>query len=60
MKPIRLQIMSEQGVEATISPDGSQGGVDDFYAMVSVKDFIEKESLWYRHHSVLLIRVDVD
>lgn len=36
MENIKLRIRSEQGIEATIECDGSQGGVEDYYAIVSV------------------------
>lgn len=46
MKPIKLQIVSDQGVEATIVSDGSQGGANDYYAVVSVTGFIENKKIY--------------
>lgn len=46
MKPIKLQVVSGKGVEATISSDGSQGGEEDYYAVVSVEGFIEEKKVY--------------
>jgi hypothetical protein len=41
MKQIKLRVVSDNGVEATISTDGSQGGVEDYYSVVSVEGFMK-------------------
>lgn len=46
MKPVKLRVVSEDGVEATISTDGSQGGVEDYYAIVSVDGFIKEKKVY--------------
>ncbi|GEM_PF-3148267 len=46
MKNIKLRISSEQGIEATIECDGSQGGVEDYYAIVSVKGFMTDKKVY--------------
>lgn len=46
MKPIKLRVVSDEGVEATIYSDGSQGGVEDFYSVVSVSGFIEEKKVY--------------
>ncbi|WP_108815067.1 hypothetical protein [Loktanella sp. Alg231-35] len=46
MKPIKLQVVSDRGVEATISSDGSQAGVEDYYAVVSVEGFVEEKRVY--------------
>ncbi len=46
MKPIKLQIVSGETVEATISSDGSQSGEDDYYAVVSIKGHIEEKKIY--------------
>jgi hypothetical protein len=46
MKPLNLRIVSDDGVEASIYTDGSQGGANDFYAVVSVTGFIENKKIY--------------
>jgi len=46
MKPIILNVVSSDGVEATIQTDGSQDGADDYYAIVTIKDFIEQKKIY--------------
>lgn len=46
MKPIKLKVVSDQGVEATIFSDGSQGGVDDFYSVVSISGHLEDKKIY--------------
>jgi hypothetical protein len=46
MKQVKLRIVSDQGVEATISTDGSHGGVEDYYAVVSVDGFIKEKKVY--------------
>ena len=46
MKQIKLRVVSDDGVEATISTDGSQGGVEDYYAVVSVDSFIKEKKVY--------------
>ncbi len=46
MKPVKLRVVSEDGVEATLSTDGSQGGVEDYYAIVSVDGFIKEKKVY--------------
>lgn len=40
MENIKLRIRSGQGIEATIECNGSQGGAEDYYSIVSVNGFI--------------------
>ncbi len=46
MKPIKLQVVSDKGVEASISSEGRQGGVEDYYAVVSVEGTIEGKKIY--------------
>ncbi|KZY36544.1 hypothetical protein A3731_43190 [Roseovarius sp. HI0049] len=46
MKQVKLRVVSDDGVEATISTDGSQGGVEDYYAVVSVDGFIKEKKVY--------------
>jgi hypothetical protein len=46
MRKIKLHMVSNDGVEATISTDGSQGGVEDYYAVVSVSGFIKEKKVY--------------
>ena len=46
MKPITLRVVSDEGVEATICSDGSQGSVDDFYSVVSVSGFMDEKKVY--------------
>ena len=46
MKQIKLRVVSDDGVEATISTDGSQGGVEDYYAVVSVEGFMNDKKVY--------------
>ncbi len=46
MENIKLRIKSEQGIEATIECDGSQGGAEDYYSIVSVEGFITDEKIF--------------
>jgi len=39
MRPIELKIVSTNGIKATIKTDGSQGGSDDYYAIVNIEGF---------------------
>lgn len=46
MKPIKLNVVSPEGVEATIQTNGSQDGADDYYAVVTIKGFIERKKIY--------------
>lgn len=46
MKKIKLRVVSDNGVEATISTDGSQGGVEDSYSVVSVEGFMKDKKVY--------------
>ena len=46
MKQVKLRVVSEEGLEATISTDGSQGGAEDYYAVVSVDGFITEKKVY--------------
>lgn len=46
MKQVKLRIVSDDGVEATISTDGSQSGAEDYYAIVSVDGFIKEKKVY--------------
>ncbi|MEP3847406.1 MAG: hypothetical protein ABJM43_18835 [Paracoccaceae bacterium] len=46
MKQIKVRVVSDDGAEATISTDGSQGGVEDYYAVVSVDGFIKEKKVY--------------
>ena len=46
MKPLKLRVLSDQGVEATISTDGSQGGVDDYYSIIAINGFLEDKKVY--------------
>ena len=46
MKPIELQIVSAETVEATILFDGSQSGEDECYTVVSVKGDIKEKKIY--------------
>lgn len=46
MKQVKLRVVSDDGVEATISTDGSQGGAEDYYAIVSVDGFIKEKKVY--------------
>jgi hypothetical protein len=46
MQAIKLKVMSSDGVEATIQSDGSQSGKDDYYAVVTVKGFIQSKKVY--------------
>lgn len=46
MTPIKLQVVSDKGVEATISSDAGQGGEEDYDAVVSVEGFIEEKKVY--------------
>lgn len=43
---MKLQIVSGDTVEATVSFDGSQSGQDDYYAVVSIKGHIEEKKIF--------------
>lgn len=45
MKPIKLNVVSPEGVEATIQTDGSQDDVD-YYAIVTIEGFIERKKIY--------------
>ena len=46
MKQVKLRVVSDDGVEATISTDGSQDGAEDYYAVVSVDGFIKDKKVY--------------
>ena len=46
MLPIKLSIVSEKGIEATIFCDGRQGGAEDYFSVVSVSGFIENKKIY--------------
>ncbi|MCT4556430.1 MAG: hypothetical protein N4A61_00065 [Pelagimonas sp.] len=46
MEPINLRIVSDSGVEATISSDGRHVGNDDCYATVSVKGVVKQRRVY--------------
>jgi hypothetical protein len=46
MKQVKLRIVSDDGVEATISTDPSQDGAEDYYAIVSVDDLIKDQTTY--------------
>ena len=46
MKQIKLHVVSDNGVEASIRSDGSQDGAEDYYAVVSVDGFIENKKVY--------------
>ncbi|MEO1153633.1 MAG: hypothetical protein AAFX59_07110 [Pseudomonadota bacterium] len=45
MKPIELRIVSNDGIEATISTDGSRGDEEAYYSIVSVKGLINGKKI---------------
>ncbi len=46
MKLISLKVTSVDGIEATIICDGSQGGQEDYYSVVSIKGYIENKKIY--------------
>jgi len=46
MKPLKLKVVSDEGVEATIFSDGSQGGAGDFYSAVSIAGYLEEKKIY--------------
>lgn len=46
MKPLKILIRSPDGIEATISSDGSEGGFDDYYAIVSIAGSSEAQKVY--------------
>ena len=46
MKQVKLRVVSDDDMEATISTDGSQSGVEDYYSVVSVKDFMKDKKVY--------------
>lgn len=46
MKQIKLQVVSDDSVEATIAIDGNQGGAEDYYAIVSVNGSIKEKKVY--------------
>lgn len=46
MKPIGLRVISSDGIEASITCDGSHGGKGDYYSVVSVKDCINEKKIY--------------
>lgn len=46
MKHVKLRVVSDDGVEATISTDCSQGGVEDYYSVVSVEGFMKDKKVY--------------
>ena len=46
MKSIKLNVVSSEGIEATIQTDVDQDGADDYYAIVSIKGFIEQKKIY--------------
>jgi hypothetical protein len=43
---IGLKVVSDDGVVATIKCDGSHGGHDDYFSIVSVSGFIEEKRIY--------------
>jgi len=46
MDNIALVFVSDQGVEASIHCDGSQGGQEDYFSEVTVKGFMENKKVY--------------
>lgn len=46
MKQVKLRVVSDDDMEATISTDGSQSGVEDYYSVVSVKGFMKDKKVY--------------
>ena len=46
MKRVKLRIVSDDGVEATISTDPSQDGAEDYYVIVSVDGLIKDQKIY--------------
>lgn len=46
MKNIKLRIVSANGVEAMIPVDGSHGGFEDYYSVVSVDGLITEQKIY--------------
>ncbi|WP_428540976.1 hypothetical protein [Profundibacter sp.] len=46
MENIKLCIRSKQGIEATISSDGSQSGAEDYYSIVTIKGYITEKKIY--------------
>jgi hypothetical protein len=46
MKQVKLRIVSDDGVEATISTDPSQDGAEDHYVIVSVDGLIKDQKIY--------------
>lgn len=46
MKSIQLNVVSPEGIEATIQTDASQDGADDYYTIVTVKGFIQGKKIY--------------
>lgn len=46
MKPLKLKVVSDEGVEAAIFSDGSQGGAGDFYSVVSIAGYLEDKKIY--------------
>jgi hypothetical protein len=46
VKAICLRVVSDQGIEASITCDGSHGGAGDYYSVVSVKGFIIEKNIY--------------
>jgi hypothetical protein len=46
VKAICLRVVSDQGIEASITCDGSQGGAGDYFSVVSVKGYIADKRIY--------------
>lgn len=45
MKKIKLGIYSGEGFEASVECDGSQGGYEDYFAVVSIKGVVSEKRI---------------
>jgi hypothetical protein len=46
VKAICLRVVSSQGIEASITCDGSHGGAGDYYSVVTVRDYISEKKIY--------------
>ena len=46
MKTICLRVVSRHGIEAQITCDGSQGGHNDYYSVVSVNGYLNGKRIY--------------
>jgi hypothetical protein len=46
VKPIGLRVVSSDGIEASITCDGSHGGKGDYYSVVSIKGYISEKKIY--------------